>query len=256
VKVVILAGGVGSRLSEETGTKPKPMVEIGGRPILWHIMKMYASHGFRDFVIALGYKGEYIKRFMVDYAALAGDLTVSLRDGRYMAHRCVDDWHVELVDTGLETETGGRLKRLAPFLTEQTFLMTYGDGVSSVDIRRSIAFHRAHGKLATMTAVRPPAGLGALAIGPDRAVTSVTRTGQASAGWINGGFFVLEREVLDYIADDTISFQREPLMKLAEQKDLMAYQHDGFWQCMDTVRDREYLEALWECGHAPWRVWP
>jgi glucose-1-phosphate cytidylyltransferase len=193
---------------------------------------------------------------MVDYAALAGDLTVSLKDGRYMTHRCVEDWHVELVDTGLETETGGRLKRLAPYLTEPTFLMTYGDGVSSVDITRSIAFHRCHGKLATMTAVRPPAGLGALEIGPGNTVTAISGSGQANAGWINGGFFVLEREVLDYIADDSISFQREPLMLLAEKKDLMAYQHGGFWQCMDTVRDREYLEALWERGHAPWKVWP
>jgi glucose-1-phosphate cytidylyltransferase len=172
-----------------------------------------------------------------------------------MAHRCADDWRVELVDTGLETETGGRLKRLAPFLTEQTFLMTYGDGVSSVDVNATIAFHRAHGKLATMTAVRPPAGAGALAIGSGNRVTSVTPCGQASAGWINGGFFVLEREVLDFIAGDSISFQREPLTMLAEQKDLMAYRHAGFWQCMDTVRDREYLETLWRCGRAPWKVW-
>jgi glucose-1-phosphate cytidylyltransferase len=257
VKVVILAGGLGSRLAEETETKPKPMVEIGGRPILWHIMKIYASYGFDDFVIALGYKGEVIKKYMVEYASLAGDIRVSLRDGRYMPHATAEteDWRVQLIDTGGDTETGGRLRRLKPHLGDGTFMMTYGDGVSSVDVNRLLEFHRSHGKLATLTAVRPPAPHGVVEIGCGDVVHRFAGRRQSRDGWINGGFFVLEPEVIDYIAGDATPFQREPLMRLAKDRELMAYEYDGFWQCMDTVRDRQHLEDLWASGRAPWKVW-
>jgi glucose-1-phosphate cytidylyltransferase len=257
VKVVILAGGLGSRLAEETVAKPKPMVEVGGRPILWHIMKIYASYGFRDFIVALGYRGDYIKKYMVEYASLAGDISVSLRDGRYMNHSTdgVEDWRVQLIDTGQETETGGRLRRLKPHLGGETFMMTYGDGVSSVDVNKLVAFHRSHGKLATLTAVHPPARFGMVEIGAGDVVEQFAEHSQAREGWINGGFFVLEPGVIDYIAGDSIPFQREPLMQLAQEKELMAYEYGGFWQCMDTLRDREYLEELWSTGSAPWKVW-
>ena len=256
MKVAILAGGVGSRIQEETEVKPKPMVEIGGRPILWHIMKLYAHQGFRDFVIALGYKGDYVKRYMVDYAALEGDLTIGLREGRVEAHGTGerDDWSVALVDTGQTTNKGGRIKRLAPYLGSGTFMLTWGDGVSDIDLRRLLEFHRAHGKLATLTAVRPPARFGHIELEGD-VVTEFSEKPQAREGWINGAFFVLEEEVLDYIDGDETEWEKEPLERLAADGQLMAYRHDGFWQCMDTLRERKLLEQLWDSGDAPWKVW-
>ncbi len=254
MKVAILAGGVGSRLSEETVVKPKPMVEIGGKPILWHIMKHYSTFGFNEFVIALGYKGDYIKRWFVDYASLTSDLTVSLKDGAIRQHDAErDDWTVSLIDTGQPTATGGRIKRLAPHLAGGTFMLTWGDGVSTVDLHKLLAFHRSHGKLATLTAVRPPARFGHLDLDGGR-VVEFSEKPQLGEGWINGAFFVLEPGVFDYIEGDDTQWEREPLERLAKDGELMAYRHHGFWQCMDTIRDRKLLESLWEQG-APWKVW-
>ena len=258
MKVAILAGGLGSRISEETEVKPKPMVEIGGRPILWHIMKHYAGYGFEDFVIALGYKGEVIKRYMVDYASLHGDITVTTRDGRVLAHDGVDgssldDWTVELIDTGLGTATGGRIKRLAPVLGGETFMLTWGDGVSDIDLDGLLKYHRSHGRLATMTAVRPPARFGHLDLDGDR-ISEFSEKPQIEEGWINGAFFVLEPGVFDYIDGDATQWEREPLERLAADGQLMAYRHESFWQCMDTLRDKKLLEELWLDG-APWRIW-
>jgi glucose-1-phosphate cytidylyltransferase len=257
VKVAILAGGLGSRLAEETEAKPKPMVEIGGRPILWHIMKYYAHFGLSDFVIALGYRGEVIKRWMVEYANLTSDLAVSFRDGTVTPLGGADvectDWRVSLIDTGQGTATGGRIKRLGPHLGTGTFMLTWGDGVSTVDLRALLAFHRSHGRLATVTAVRPPARFGHLEIDGDQ-IVEFSEKPQVGEGWINGAFFVLEPEVLDYIDGDDTSFEREPLERLAAESQLMAYRHYDFWQCMDTVRDRKLLEELWETK-PPWKVW-
>jgi glucose-1-phosphate cytidylyltransferase len=255
MKVAILAGGVGTRIQEETETKPKPMVEIGGKPILWHIMKHYAHYGFKDFVIALGYKGEYVKRYMIDYSSLHSDLTVALGDGTVTRHGGDrDDWTVALVDTGQTTNKGGRIKRLAPYFRNETFMLTWGDGVSNIDLRRLLEFHRRHGKLATMTAVRPPARFGHIELAGD-VVSDFSEKPQAREGWINGAFFVLEPGVIDYIDGDEIEWEREPLERLAQDNQLMAYRHEGFWQCMDTLRDRKLLEQLWDSGEAPWKVW-
>jgi glucose-1-phosphate cytidylyltransferase len=255
MKVGILAGGVGSRLSEETDVKPKPMVEIGGRPILWHIMMHYSHYGYKDFVIALGYKGEYIKRYMVDYCSLSSNLTVDLKTGKIEGRGKHEyDWRIELIDTGQQTNTGGRIKRLAPFMGNSTFFLTWGDGVSTVDLAALLAFHRRHGKLATVTAVRPPARFGRLEIEDDQ-VVSFAEKPQMSEGWINGAFFALEPEVFDYIAGDETQFEREPLERLAKDGQLMAYRHEGFWQCMDTLRDKVRLESLWSSGAAPWKQW-
>ena len=256
MKVAILAGGVGSRLSEETVVKPKPMVEIGGKPILWHIMKHYAHSGYKDFVIALGYKGEYIKRYIIDYCSLQSDLTVTVRDGGVKKHQNgdVDDWTVNLVDTGLDTQTGGRIKRLAPYLAGGTFLLTWGDGVSTVNIEELVRFHRSHGKLATLTAVRPPARFGHLELDGD-VITEFSEKPQTGEGWINGAFFVLEPEVFDYIDGDDTHWEREPLERLARDGQLMAYRHYDFWQCMDTLRDKKLLDELWDSGKAPWKIW-
>jgi glucose-1-phosphate cytidylyltransferase len=232
------------------------MVEIGVLPILWHIMKIYAHQGFRDFVVALGYKGDYVKRYMVDYAALEGDLTIGLREGRVEAHGTGerDDWNVALVDTGQTTNKGGRIKRLAPYLGSDTFMLTWGDGVADIDLRKLLEFHRAHGKLATLTAVRPPARFGHIELEGD-VVSEFSEKPQAREGWINGAFFVLEREVLDYIDGDDTEWEKEPLERLAADGQLMAYRHDGYWQCMDTLRERKLLEQLWDTGEAPWKVW-
>lgn len=257
MKVAILAGGTGSRLSEETVVKPKPMVEIGGRPILWHIMKYYAAYDHTDFVIALGYQGEYIKRYFVDYLSLQADLTVSFRRGTVEQHpngSGVEDWTVKLVDTGVATETGGRIKRLAPHLGKETFMLTWGDGVSTVDINALLEFHRSHGKLATLTAVRPPARFGHLQLNGDR-IAEFSEKPQTGEGWINGAFFALEPGVFDYIDGDQTRFERAPLERLARDGQLMAYRHLDFWQCMDTLREKLLLDELWESGRAPWKIW-
>lgn len=255
MNVVILAGGLGTRLSEETELKPKPMVEVGGRPILWHIINHYSHYGFHDFIIALGYKGEAIKRYFMDYLELNGSLTLSLQDGSKTKHdTCSDGWTVHLMETGLNTITGGRIKRLAPMLRGGgTFMMTYGDGLSDIDLTRLLRFHRDHGRLATVTAVRPSARFGCLEFDGDR-VVHFTEKPQLGEGWINGGFFVLEPEVLDYIAGDSTHWEREPMEKLARDGELMAYRHEGFWQCMDTLRDKRQLDEIWENGQATWKA--
>jgi glucose-1-phosphate cytidylyltransferase len=255
MKVAILAGGLGTRLAEETETKPKPMVEIGVRPILWHIMKQYSHFDYNDFVIALGYKGEYVKRWMVDYVSLTGDLTVRGRDGSVeMAESGCEEWTVSLVDTGQLTATGGRIKRLQPYVGDETFMLTWGDGVSDLDIDRLLEFHRSHGKLATLTAVRPPARFGHLELDGDQ-ISEFSEKPQVGEGWINGAFFVLEPEIFDYIEGDETQWEREPLERLAKDGQLMAYRHHGFWQCMDTIRDKKLLQQLWDDGSAPWKVW-
>ena len=252
VKVAILAGGRGTRLAEETDVRPKPMVEVGGKPILWHLMKCYERFGFDDFAIALGYKGEFIKRWMVDYSSLTRDLTVHFRDGKVDKHgREATNWDVSLIDTGLDTQTGGRVLRLRDQLKGGTFMLTYGDGLCDVDLQELLRFHRSHGKLATLTAVRPPARFGRLELAGDQ-VADFSEKPQTSEGWINGGFFVLEPEVLDYIEGDDTSWEAGPLTKLAEAGELMAYRHEGFWQCMDTLRDKQVLDEFWQTGDAPW----
>jgi glucose-1-phosphate cytidylyltransferase len=255
MKVGILAGGKGSRLAEETQIRPKPMVEIGGRPILWHIMMHYAHYGHKHFVIALGYKGEVIKRYIVDYCSLNSNLTVNLGTGEVEINGGFSvDWVVELVDTGIPTMTGGRIKRLAPHLGNGTFMLTWGDGVSDVNLDDLLAFHRSHGKLATMTAVRPPARYGHLVFEGDR-VAQFTEKPQIGEGWINGAFFVLEPGVFDYIDGDDTQWEKQPLERLAQDGQLMAYRHTSFWQCMDTLREKHILETLWQSNHAPWKVW-
>ena len=255
MKVAILAGGVGSRLAEETEIKPKPMVEIGGKPILWHIMMHYAHYGLKQFVIALGYKGDLIKRFMVDYCSLNGNLSVNFRDGTISTQADGrEDWTVELVDTGQATLTGGRIKRLAPYIGDETFMLTWGDGVSDVNLHELLKFHRSHGRMVTITAVRPPARFGRLDMLGDQ-VVRFSEKPQLSEGWINGAFFVLEPAVFDYIKGDDTQWESEPLERLAEDGEVMAYRHHSFWQCMDTLRDKRLLERAWAEGPAPWKVW-
>jgi glucose-1-phosphate cytidylyltransferase len=251
MKTVILAGGLGTRLSEETALKPKPMVEIGGRPILWHVMSTYSRYGYREFVVACGYKGEVIKEYFSDFFFHHSDFTVNLHDGeRTVVRKSTPDWVVHLVDTGADSMTGGRLLRLKHLLDGETFMVTYGDGLSDVDIDALVAFHRAHGKLATVTAVRPPARFGGIEFEGDR-VKFFSEKPQTTVGWINGGFFVLEPGVLDYIAAD-VPFERAPLERLAADGQLMAFRHDGFFQPMDTIREKRLLEDLWSSGRAPW----
>ncbi len=255
MKVVILCGGLGTRLSEETELKPKPMVEIGERPILWHILKHYAHYGFNEFALALGYKGEIIKRFFLEHYYLSSSLSVQLAKGQATAHdKDREDWLVHLVDTGSQTQTGGRLKRLQGLIGQETFMMTYGDGVSNVDLKRLLEFHRSHKKLATVTAVRPPARFGGLVFDGDL-IKEFTEKPQVGEGWINGGFFVFEPQVFDYLDGDDTILEREPLERLAKDRQLVAYRHDNFWQCMDTLRDTRLLESLWQTGKAPWKVW-
>ena len=260
MKVAILAGGVGTRLVEETEVKPKPMVEIRGAPILWHIMRHYAHYGFDEFVVALGYKGEYIKRYFVDYCSLVDDLSIDLRNGQVTSKANGNgdtrpEWTVDLVDTGLHTQTGGRIKRLQSHVGEGTFMLTWGDGVSDVDLHKLLEFHRAHGKLCTMTAVRPPARFGHLELGEDGQITEFSEKPQTGEGWINGAFFVCEPGVFDYVEGDATAWEREPLEHLAKDGQLMAYQHHSFWQCMDTLRDKQLLQSLWDAGDAPWAPW-
>jgi glucose-1-phosphate cytidylyltransferase len=255
MKVVILAGGVGSRLSEHTETMPKPMVEIGGRPILWHIMKSYAHYGFREFVIAAGYRAEVLKRYFLDYYSLNGNLTIELGNGqRVVTDQQPEDWTVQIVDTGLRTETGGRLRRLRPWLEDSAFMLTYGDGVADVNLRHLVDYHHTQGRLATLTAVRPPARFGGLTL-DGNLVQSFLEKPQIGEGWINGGFMVFEPGVFDYLGGDETSLEYDTLERLAEDAQLAAYRHPDFWQCMDTLRDLRLLEQLIRTGNAPWKVW-
>jgi glucose-1-phosphate cytidylyltransferase len=255
MKVGILAGGFGTRLAEETEIRPKPMVEIGGMPILWHIMMHYHCYGYREFAVALGHKGEYIKRWFKDYNALNGSMTVHTATGDVKRHtNSAPDWSVDLVETGLNTLTGGRVKRLLDWMGNSTFMLTWGDGVSDVNLDKLVAFHRAHGKLATMTAVRPPARYGHIEFDGDR-VVEFTEKPQASEGWINGAFFVLEPGVGDYIDGDDVMFEHAPMRRLAADGQLVAYRHESFWQCMDTLREKHILQQLWDSGNVPWKKW-
>ncbi len=255
ITVVILCGGLGTRLSEETAVKPKPMVEIGGKPILWHIMKMYSAHYLNEFVLALGYKGEEIKDYFVNYHYRSRSLTVHLPLGKIDVHGAgQEDWTVHLLDTGLATNTGGRIKRAAEFIGRKTFMMTYGDGVADLDIRRLLDFHRRHGKLVTVTAVRPPARFGGIEFDGD-IVSRFAEKPQVAEGWINGGFFVIEPAAVEYIKDDATLWEGEPMERLAAEHQLVAYRHEGFWQCMDTLRDVRNLETLWQTGKAAWKIW-
>jgi glucose-1-phosphate cytidylyltransferase len=255
MKVVILAGGLGTRLAEETEVRPKPMVEIGGRPILWHIMKHFSHHGFHEFVIALGHKGDVIKRYFLDRLTLGSDLTVDLAKGKVKHHAHeMDHWLVHLIDTGAGSNTGGRLARLQSMLEREPFLLTYGDGVGDVDLRALVRAHKEHGKIATITAVRPPARYGGLFFdGP--LVSRFTEKPQAGEGWINGGFMVFEPSIFRYVRGDDASLEADVLERLAAERQLGAYRHERFWQCMDTLRDKNRLESLWQDGTAPWRVW-
>lgn len=256
MKTVILAGGLGTRLSEETELKPKPMVEIGGRPILWHIMKQLGSFGHSEFYIALGYKGELIKRYFLEYQSLSGNMSLDLAHGNVASsyERACEPWKVHLFDTGLETMTGGRVKRLRKHLTEGTFMVTYGDGVADVDVRALLDFHRRHGRLATVTAVRPPARYGGLVFDGDL-VSEFTEKPQIGEGWINGGFMLLEPGVFEYLDGDSSILETDGLERLAADGQLAGYRHDRFWQCMDTLREKRILEHLWQQGHAPWKNW-
>jgi glucose-1-phosphate cytidylyltransferase len=258
MKVVILAGGLGTRLSEETAVKPKPMVEVGGHPILWHIMKIYAAHGLTDFVICLGYRGYAIKQYFADYVLHNSDVTFDLATNQMLVHRrYAEPWRVTLVDTGAETMTGGRLRRVREYLDkDEPFCFTYGDGVGNVDIQKLLAFHREQGRLATLTAVRPPGRFGVIALkAGENTVTRFREKPQGDGAWVNGGFFVLHPSVIDYIDGDATVWEAEPLERLAADGQLVAFRHDGFWQPMDTLRDRKLLEDLWAGGKAPWKVW-
>lgn len=257
MKTIILAGGFGTRLSEETANKPKPMVEIGGRPILWHIMKHYAFYGFSEFLVALGYKADLVKRYFIDHADINGNLTVEIKNGRSrVIQREQDEWTIHLENTGVDTNTGGRIKKLEKWVHNETFMVTYGDGVSNVPIDQLLKFHKSHGKLGTVSAVRPPARFGGLIIDDNHHVINFTEKPQMGEGWINGGFLVFEPEVFDIIENNMNSLEKDVLENLAKNNQLAAYCHDGFWQCMDTLRDLKYLEDLWSTGRAPWKLWP
>jgi glucose-1-phosphate cytidylyltransferase len=255
MKVVILAGGLGTRISEESHLKPKPMIEIGGKPILWHIMKTYSQHGLNDFVICCGYKGYVIKEYFANYFLHNSDITFDLRSNNQTIHNnSSDPWKVTVVDTGEETQTGGRLKRVAKYLDEEDFCLTYGDGVANLDITETLKFHKAHKKLATVTAVQPPGRFGQLDMDGDMVKRFVEKP-VGDGGYINGGFFVLNKKVIEYIKEDSTIWEKEPLMNLASEGQLSAFTHNGFWQPMDTLRDKNHLESLWESGKAPWKIW-
>jgi glucose-1-phosphate cytidylyltransferase len=255
MKVVILAGGLGTRLAEETEVKPKPMVEIGERPILWHIMKHYAHYGFNEFIIALGYKGEVIKRFFLEHSTLHGSFSIDMNTGRVISRQeAPEKWRVHLVDTGLESSTGGRIGRVRDYLDNEPFMMTYGDGVSNVHLNELLALHKKNKRIVTLTAVRPPARFGGLIFDGDL-IAQFTEKPQIGEGWINGGFMVMESEILNYIPSDSTNLEAQVLEQLAKEEQLAAYRHDDFWQCMDTLRDKRQLENLWHEGRAPWKLW-
>jgi glucose-1-phosphate cytidylyltransferase len=256
LKTIILSGGLGTRLSEETDVKPKPMVEIGGYPIIWHIMNIYSTYGHNEFYVALGYKGEQVKRYFMEYNLLQNDLNVNLQTGTTTTtgNAKHQNWDINLINTGQDTQTGGRILKLQDYISSGTFMATYGDGVSDINIQNLIRFHKSHGKLATITAVRPPSRFGALQFEDDK-VISFAEKPQIDEGWINGGFFVLEPQVLDYIDNDSTIFERDPLEKLAQDGQLMAYKHQGFWQPMDTLRELRLLRSMWDTNQAPWKTW-
>lgn len=255
MKVIILAGGLGTRLTEETTVKPKPMVEIGGHPILWHIMKIYSAYGINEFIPTLGYKGEVIKNYFINYQNLKTSISVDISTGKITTYNNHDEnWIVHLLDTGHDTQTGGRIKRAMQFTGKERVMATYGDGLANINIAKLLEFHKSHGKLATLTAVRPPARYGEISFEGDR-VIGFTEKPQVGKGWINGGFFVLEPEVIDYINSDDMPFERYPLETLSKEGQLMAYRHEGFWQPMDVIREKQLLEKLWQSGDAPWKVW-
>ena len=257
MKVVILAGGFGTRLAEFTESIPKPMVPIGGRPMLWHIMQLYSSYGHKDFYIALGYKASLIKEYFLNYRSLRTDFTINLNSGDLVTHQVdVEDWRVTLIDTGLTSMTGGRVKRMKQYLDGEPFLLTYGDGLSNINIQDLIKFHNSHGKMVTVSAVHPAARFGELLIDKKEVVTSFQEKPQTGMGWINGGFFVVEPSFIDFIEDDSTVLEGTPLEKVAAIGELAAYKHDGFWQCMDTKRDKDVLENLWEANKAPWAIKP
>ncbi|MBS7175719.1 MAG: glucose-1-phosphate cytidylyltransferase [Clostridiales bacterium] len=257
MKVVILAGGYGTRISEESHLRPKPMIEIGEQPILWHIMKIYSSYGFQDFIICAGYKQHVIKEYFANYYLHRSNITFNFSDSNHQiihSHE-TEPWKVTVVDTGLNTMTGGRIKRIKEYLDDEPFMLTYGDGVSDVDIDQLLEFHRKKGKLATLTAIQPSGLFGVIEIAEDSLIHNFAEKKKEDTGWINGGFMILEPKVLDYIADDSTTFEREPLERLAKEGQLSAYMHSGMWQCMDTLRDKLYLEELWQSGKAPWKKW-
>ena len=257
MKVVILCGGSGTRLREETEFRPKPMVEVGGRPILWHIMNIYGAQGIDEFIIALGYKAEIIKQYFLNFYAFNNDISLDVGSGKTVIHKNGNqlNWKVHLVDTGLNTQTGGRLKRLAPWLeSDETFMFTYGDGVADLDLRGLREFHESHGKLATVTTVRSPARFGRISFRGDEVLEFYEKP-EASEGWINGGYFVLNRRIMDYIESDGTIWEREPIERLARDGQLMGYRHQGFWSCMDTLKEKNILEELWNSNNAPWKIW-
>ena len=257
MEVVILCGGLGTRLAEETDLRPKPMVTIGGNPILWHIMNIYGAQGFNNFTLAIGYKGEYIKDYFLKYSVLSSDFSVELGTGSVtqISKNCHRDWKVNLISTGAQTQTGGRLKRLESRLRPKgTFMLTYGDGVANVNLKELLSFHKKHKKLVTVTAVRPTARFGGMQIEGDQ-VLQFKEKPQSGEGWINGGFFIMEPEFFDYLGDDSTVLETSPMEKLVKDNQLMAYKHEGFWQCMDTIRERQLLESMWAQGNAPWKIW-
>jgi glucose-1-phosphate cytidylyltransferase len=257
VKVVLLAGGFGTRISEESHLRPKPMIEIGDKPIIWHIMKLFSHYGFNDFVICAGYKQNVIKEWFANYYLHNSDITFDFSNGGEMIvhNNVAEPWRVTVVDTGLNTMTGGRIKRVADYIGDEPFFMTYGDGVSNVNVGELLKYHKSHGKLATVTAIHPDSRFGVMDIDGNGCIRAFREKSELDAGWINGGFMVLEPKVIDYIADDSIMFERQPLESIAAEGQLMSYKHDGFWQCMDTLRDKEKLDSMWESENAPWKVW-